>query len=127
MRRIALLIIAIVFLLSSDEIFAQCKQCDEDIYGCKICTPTDYNANILCTISGNGTICLGQGQCEGINGECWGRCRTLHARATEIRPLDDASGALIELRLAESFPTFIETGPEWQLVSVKITRAKARS
>lgn len=128
MRRIAFLIIAVLFLISND-VFAQCKKCAVS-FGCLVCNDTYYNASVLCTISGNGSICVGQGQCEGLLGEC-GKCRTLDASlpARDIRILDDASGSLLELRLAETsqFPTFLQTGREWRLVSVKMTHAKVRS
>lgn len=128
MRRIAFVIIA-VLLLSSEDMFAQCKKCAAS-YGCLVCTDTSYNAAVLCTLVANGSLCVEQGQCEGLLGEC-GRCRVLDASlpARDIRILDDALGSLPEPRLAEigPFPTFLQTGREWRLVSVKMTHAKVRS
>ena len=129
MRQIALLIVAVVFLLSSDDVFAQCKKCDRDVNNCLVCVDTYYNGKVLCELRLNGTMCLGQGECTGVLGDCGGRCRTLDAKlpARNINSLDDASGALIEVRLAESFPAFIQASAEWQLVSVKMSHVKISS
>lgn len=129
MRRIGFLIVA-VLLLSSVEVFAQCKKC-ETSYGCLTCIDTYYNANVLCTISGNGSICVGQGQCDGAAGECKKGCvlNQVSLPAKDIRILDDASESLREGRLTEAsqFGRFLQTGRQWQLVSVKLTHVKARS
>jgi hypothetical protein len=128
MRRISFLIVALLLLCSVD-VFAQCKKC-EVAWGCLTCAETYYNANVLCTISGNGSICVGQGQCDGLLGECKKGCALNQANLPAIDPrLLDTSGDVPESRLAEisQFGRFVQTDRQWQLVSVKLTRVKARS
>lgn len=128
MRRIGLLVVALL-LLSSVDVFAQCKKC-EVAWGCLTCAETYFNASVLCTISGNGSICLGQGQCDGLLGECKKGCVLNQASlpARDIRILDESSG-IAEHQLAEigRFGRYLQTDREWQLVSVKMTHAKAGS
>ena len=129
MRRIGLLIIAVLLLCSAD-VFAQCQKC-EVAWGCLTCADTFYNGSVLCTISGNGTICLGQGRCDGVLGECKKGCVLNQASlpAKEIQALDDALESLPEPKLAETSPfrRLLQTDREWQLVSFKVTHGKARS
>ena len=129
MRRIGFFVVALL-LLSSADVFAQCVKC-ETSYGCLICADTFYNANILCTISGNGSICVGQGQCDGQAGECKKGCvlNQVSLPAKDDRIPEDRSKNPEEHRLAEigQFGRLLQSGREWQLVSFKITHVKARS
>ena len=128
MRRIGFLIVALL-ILSSAEVFAQCQKC-EVAWGCLTCAETYYNASVLCTISGNGSICLGQGQCDGVLGECKKGCvlNQVLLPDRDIRILDEPSG-MTEQRLAEigRFGRYLQTDREWQLVSVRMTHAKTGS
>jgi hypothetical protein len=129
MRRIGFLVVALL-LLSSAEVFGQCQKC-ETSYGCLTCVDTFYNANILCTISGNGSICVGQGQCDGLAGECKKGCilNQVSLPTKDIRARENRLKNPEEHRLAGigEFRRLLQSGRKWQLVSFKIIHVKARS
>ena len=100
----ALLFVAVVALLATGDLSAQCRECYFDPQtACVSCVSTNYNAYVLCDLVENGSMCRLAGECTGIEGEC----RTQNISAVRSTP-----------QLA---PT-----REWQLVSVEITHVQER-
>jgi hypothetical protein len=108
-----LLGIAVLLLLvfTATDSQAQCVKCGNDFFsGCASCVPTNYNASVLCELTGIGFVaCEAKGQCDGY----WGQDTC--AGSTK-------SGCVVQLAEDSRGPHLPYRSGEWKLVSVTLKR-----